>query len=198
MLAEINKSTTVYAKDRSAWRKWLAKNHEKKSSVWLILYHKSSATPSVYYDEAVEEALCFGWIDSRPGKRDHESSYLYFCKRKPVSNWSKLNKTRVKKLAALGLMQPAGLAAVALAKKNGSWSSLDQVEKMVVPPDLDKMLNKNKEALKNFHAFPPSVKKAILLWISSARREETRKKRIEETVALAAKNVRANQYVPKK
>lgn len=198
MVPEKEKSTTFYAKNRNAWRKWLLKNHAKKSFVWLIMYHKSSDTPSVYYDEAVEEALCFGWIDSKPNKRDHESRYQYFCKRKAVSNWSKLNKTRVKKLSGLGLLHPAGVAAVALAKKNGSWSSLDQVEKMVVPPELEKLLKKNKEALKNFQAFPPSVRKAILLWISSAKRDETRKKRVEETVTLAVKNIRANQYVPKK
>ncbi|HEY0743500.1 MAG TPA: YdeI/OmpD-associated family protein [Chryseosolibacter sp.] len=197
MIPEKDKSITFYAKNRNAWRNWLKKNHDKKTFIWLIIYHKSSSTPSVYYEEAVEEALCFGWIDSKPNKRDHESRYQYFSKRKPVSNWSKLNKTRVKKLVAAGLMHDAGLAAIALARKNGSWSSLDEVEKMVIPADLDKMLRKNKTALKNFEAFPPSVRKGIFQWISSAKREETRKKRVEETVVLAAKNIRANQYVPK-
>ncbi len=161
------------------------------------MYHKSSRTPSVYYEEAVEEALCFGWIDSKPNKRDHESRYQYFCKRKPGSTWSKLNKTRIRKLIKLGLMQPAGLAAIAVAKKNGSWSVLDQVEKMVMPPDLARLFSKNKSALKNFEAFPPSTRKGIFQWINSAKRSETREKRIAETVALAAKNVRANQYVAK-
>jgi uncharacterized protein YdeI (YjbR/CyaY-like superfamily) len=187
----------LFTPKRKAWRAWLAKNHDKKSFVWLIMYHKSSDKPSVYYDEAVEEALCFGWIDSKPNKRDHESRYQYFSKRKPVSNWSKLNKTRIKTLTKLGLMQPAGLAAISIAKKNGSWTSLDNVEKMVMPPDLQRAFNKDKKALQNFEAFPPSARKAILHWITAAKRPETREKRIGETVALAAKNIRANQYVPK-
>lgn len=197
MVPEKDHAITFYAKDRNAWRKWLEKNQDRKSFVWLIMYHKSSNTPSVYYEEAVEEALCFGWIDSKPNKRDHESRYQYFAKRKPVSNWSKLNKTRIKNLISLGKMHPAGAAAISISKKNGSWTSLDEVEKMVVPADLEKLLKKNKTALKNFEAFPPSARKAIFLWISSAKREETRLKRVKETVALAAKNVRANQYVPK-
>jgi uncharacterized protein YdeI (YjbR/CyaY-like superfamily) len=197
MTTEKNQEISFYAKDRKTWRKWLQENHEKKSSVWLLIYHKSSDTPSVYYDEAVEEALCFGWIDSTPNKRDHESRYQYFARRKTRSNWSKLNKTRIKKLTKLGLMHPSGQTMIDLAKKNGSWSALDEVEKMVIPADLEKHLKKNKIALKNFEAFPPSARKAIFHWITSAKLDETRKKRIDETVSLAAKNVRANQWVPK-
>jgi uncharacterized protein YdeI (YjbR/CyaY-like superfamily) len=95
-----NLSNSFYAKDRKAWRKWLEKYGEKQSSVWLLIYHKKSTTPSVYYDEAVEEALCFGWIDSKPNKRDEESFYLFFAQRKPKSNWSKINKERVERLIA--------------------------------------------------------------------------------------------------
>jgi uncharacterized protein YdeI (YjbR/CyaY-like superfamily) len=197
MTTEKNQDISFYAKDRKTWRKWLQENHEKKSSVWLLIYHKSSNMPSVYYDEAVEEALCFGWIDSTPNKRDHESRYQYFARRKTKSNWSKLNKTRIKKLTKLELMHSSGQAMIDLAKKNGSWSALDEVEKMVMPADLGKHLKKNKTALKNFEAFPPSARKAIFHWIISAKRDETRKKRIDETVNLASKNVRANQWVPK-
>jgi uncharacterized protein YdeI (YjbR/CyaY-like superfamily) len=197
MTTEKDKEIIFYAKDRKAWRKWLLANHNKKSFVWLLMYHKSSETPSVYYDEAVEEALCFGWIDSTANKHDHESRYQYFTRRKPNSKWSKLNKTRVKNLLSSGLMHASGQAAIDLAKKNGAWSALDEVEKMVMPTDLKAHLKQNKTALKYFEAFPPSTKKAIYHWIGSAKREETRKKRVEETVALAAKNVRANQWVPK-
>jgi uncharacterized protein YdeI (YjbR/CyaY-like superfamily) len=112
----IDQDKTFYARDRKTWRKWLEANHEKKSSVWLLIYHKSSATPSVYYEEAVEEALCFGWIDSTPNKRDHESRYQYFAKRKTNSKWSKLNKTRVKKLNKLGMIHSSGQAMIDLAK----------------------------------------------------------------------------------
>jgi uncharacterized protein YdeI (YjbR/CyaY-like superfamily) len=151
----------------------------------------------VYYDEAVEEALCFGWIDSVKYKRDHESAYQYFGKRKTVSKWSKLNKERVKKLAKAGKIHKSGLAIIELAKKSGAWTALDEIEKMIMPPDLAKHFKSNKTALKNFEAFPPSTKKAIYHWIISAKQEATRTKRIVETVTLAEKNLRANQWVPK-
>lgn len=187
----------VSAANRKVWRNWLAKNHEKETSVWLIMYHKKTSIPSIYYEEAVEEALCFGWVDSKGNTRDDQSSYLYFAKRKPKSNWSKPNKERVEKLTAQGLMMPAGQKMVDLAKQTGTWTALDQVEALTIPPDMQKLLNKNKTALKNFLAFPPSTRRGILEWILNAKRPETRQKRIEETVTLAAQNIRANQYVKK-
>jgi len=184
---------TFYAKNRKAWRKWLEKNHAAEKNVWLIIYKKESETPSVYYTEAVEEALCFGWIDSKANKRDENSYYQSFAKRSPKSNWSKINKERVAKLIEAKLMTEAGLAVIEIAKQNGTWNSLDKIEEIQIPPDLQKLFSKNKTAFKNFEAFPRSGKKAILEWISSAKKEETRQKRIEETVALATKNIRANQ-----
>lgn len=197
-MAPPDQSNSVYAKDRKAWRKWLKKNGEIQSSVWLIIYRKRSAQPSVYYDDAVEEALCFGWIDSKPNKRDKESYYLFFAKRKPKSGWSKINKERVERLIANGLMTPKGLAVIEEAEKNGGWTALDQSSALIYPEDLKKAFARNKVALANFEAFPPSVKKGILEWINGAKRSETRLKRIAETVSLAEKNIRANQYTPKK
>ena len=188
---------TVYAKDRKAWRNWLDKNGEKEKAVWLILYRKGAATKSITYAEAVEEALCFGWIDSKPNKRDAESWYQYFAQRKPNSNWSKLNKERVARLIAGGQMTERGLALIEKAKSNGGWTALDKSDALILPADLKEALAKNQKAAACFHAFPPSAKKAILEWINSAVREETRKKRIGETVGLAEKNIRANQYTPK-
>jgi uncharacterized protein YdeI (YjbR/CyaY-like superfamily) len=185
-----------YAKDRKSWREWLRKNHNKRQSVWLIIYKKESPTPSVYYEEAVEEALCFGWIDSKPNKRDNESFLQFFARRQPRSNWSALNKKRVEKLLEKGLMQPAGIAMIDLAKKTGTWSALDNVEALQYPPDLQKALSKNKIALENFNSFPKSVKKGILEWIGNAKKDETRKKRIDETVSKAGENIRANQWRP--
>jgi uncharacterized protein YdeI (YjbR/CyaY-like superfamily) len=185
---------TFQAKSRAVWRRWLEKNHSKEKSVWLIIHHKSNQASSVYYDEAVEEALCFGWIDSKPNKRDDESYYLFFSQRKPKSNWSKINKERVEKLTKLGLIKPAGQAMIDLAKKSGTWSALTQVDNIVVPPDLQKHFNKNKTAFKNFQAFPPSSKKIILEWIMNAKRPETRLQRIMQSVELAEKNIRANHY----
>ena len=185
---------TFHAKSRKEWRRWLEKNHKKEKSVWLIIYRMESMTPSVYYSEAVDEALCFGWIDSKPNKRDAESRYQYFAKRNPKSNWSKINKEKVSRLLAEGLMSEAGLEMVQLAKQSGTWTALDKVEALEVPDDLMKLFTTNKTAFKNWEQFPKSTKRGILDWIQSAKRTETRNKRIEETVRLAAKNIRANQY----
>ncbi len=185
---------TFYAKDAKAWRKWLQKNHAKEMSVWLIIYKKESGKPSVYYKEAVDEALCFGWIDSKPNKRDDESYYQFFAKRNPKSNWSTVNKTKVEKLIKEKRMAKAGLEAIEAAKQNGTWNALDEVDNSIVPEDLTKALLKNKIAQQNFEAFPKSSKKIILEWIHNAKKEETRLKRIKETVSLAAKNIKANHY----
>ena len=171
-----------------------AANHLKEKNVWLIIYRKQSPTKSVYYPEAVEEALCFGWIDSKPNKRDSESFYLFFSKRNPKSKWSKLNRERVKKLLKKKLIAPAGMEMIELAKQTGTWLALDAIDNIIIPEDLQKKFLKNKTAFKNFEAFPPSSKKIILHWITEAKRPETRAKRIEETISLAAKNIRANHY----
>jgi len=198
MIQEIHRGTkAVSAPTRKIWRNWMAKNHEKETSVWLIIFHKKSRQASVYYDEAVEEALCFGWVDSVSNSRNEESSYLYFAKRKPKSNWSKANKDRVEKLTKLGLIMPAGQAMIDLAKKTGTWTALEVVDQLTIPPDMQKLFDKNKTAEKNFLAFPASTRRGILEWILNAKRSETRQKRIEETVTLAAQNIRANQYTKK-
>lgn len=185
---------TFYAKDKASWRQWLAENHGKEKNVWLIIYRKESGVPSIYYDQAVDEALCFGWIDSKPNKRDEQSFYQFFSKRNPKSNWSKVNKLKVEKLVNEGLMTEAGLAVIEIAKKNGAWNALDAVEEMIIPADLQAALDALPQAKTHFEAFPRSAKKGILEWISNAKQVETRQKRITETVTLAEKNERANQY----
>lgn len=170
------------------------KNHAKEKNVWLIIHHKNAGTPSVYYDEAVEEALCYGWIDSKANKRDDQSFYQFFARRNPKSNWSGLNKRRVEKLLESGLIAPAGMEMIELAKRNGTWTALDDVEKTVIPEDMQLAFNQNGAAFTHFTAFPASVKRGILEWIQSAKRAETRKQRIENTIQLAEKNIRANQY----
>lgn len=186
-----------YAKDRKTWRQWLASFHSTEIKVWLIIYKKDSGVSSVTYKEAVEEALCFGWIDSKPNKRDENSYYQYFSQRKPKSVWSAINKDSVEKLIAMGLMQAPGMAMIELAKKTGTWYTLNPVDTLSYPPDFKKALATNKKAASFFEAFPPSVKKGILQWILSARTDATREKRIAETVQKAAENIRANQYSPK-
>jgi len=189
---------TFYAKNRETWRSWLEKNNDKEKSVWLIIYRKDTAKKSVNYAEAVEEALCFGWIDSKANKRDEESFYQFFTRRNLKSNWSRVNKERVAKLIDDRLMTSRGLETIELAKRNGTWTALDKIENLELPIDLKKALKQNAEAAKYFDAFPRSVKKGILEWIQNAKKEETREKRIKETVSLALKNIRANQYTPKK
>ncbi|CAA9331516.1 MAG: hypothetical protein AVDCRST_MAG56-7823 [uncultured Cytophagales bacterium] len=185
-----------YARDRQAWRQWLETHHDSAQSVWLIIYRKESGTPSVYYPEAVDEALCFGWIDSKGNKRDGESFYQFFTRRNPRSNWSRVNKQKVEVLLAAGRIAPAGLAAIEAARQRGTWTALDDVENLTLPPDLEAALRANPPALQCFEAFPRSAKRGILEWILNAKKPETRRKRIEETATLAAQNIRANQYRP--
>ncbi len=185
-----------YAKDGQAWRQWLEDHHDSAQSVWLIIYRKESGTPSVYYPEAVDEALCFGWIDSKSNKRDEESFYQFFARRNPRSKWSRVNKGKVEVLLAAGRMAPAGLAVIEAAKRSGTWTALDDVENLTLPPDLEAALRANPTAMQYFEAFPRSVKRGILEWLLNAKKPETRQKRIEETVTLAAQNLRANQYRP--
>jgi len=188
---------TFHAKTRKAWRTWLEKNHAKEKGVWLLLYKKESNVHCVNYVDAVEEALCFGWIDSIKKKRDEESSIQFFSKRKLNGNWARSNRERVKKLIRQGLMTPAGQRMIDHAKKAGTWAESVKTEKSLIPSDLKQRLDKNSKAFENFQKFPPSSKQLILRWILSAKKPETRQKRIEETVALAVINIRANHYTPK-
>jgi len=183
-----------HAKDISSWREWLAANHDKQDHLWLIIYKKESGVPSVYYSDAVDEALCFGWVDSKPNFRDEESYYQFFAPRNPKSNWSKVNKEKVARLIKEKRMAAPGLAIIEEAKKNGAWNALDEVEQMIVPDDLQVALVKVSQAMEYFDAFPRSSKKNILEWIFNAKKPETRMKRIEETARLAGENIRANHY----
>lgn len=187
-----------HAPSAAAWRQWLADNHDREKSVWLIIYKKQSGIDSVYYDEAVDEALCFGWIDSKANSRDEHSYYQYFARRKPKSGWSRVNKEKIERLLSEGRMAPAGLKMIDLAKENGSWTALDDVENLIVPDDLQRAFDANPTAFGHWEKFPRSTKRAILEWITAAKRPDTRQKRIDETVSLAENNVRANQYQPKK
>ena len=194
MSPDVKSFERLYAKDRQEWRQWLEKNHDTAPGVWLIYYKKSSGKPRVSYDDAVEEALCFGWIDSRPNVIDDERFMQLFTPRKPKSGWASSNKQRVEKLIEQGLMMPAGLEKIATAKKNGSWNKYENLEKLIIPEDLKKLLNENETASRHFNAFGNSRKRAILYWIEDAKRPETRAKRITETVRLAADNIQANRY----
>ena len=178
-------------RSRKALRKWLDANHASEGSFWLITYKKHIQKYYVPYSDVVEELLCFGWIDGRTRRVDEDRTMLLVSPRKTGSTWSASNKKRAAKLARRGLMTPSGVAKIEAAKKDGSWSYLDDIEALIVPDDLAAELAKNKRAMRNFEAFNDSSKKIILFWIKDAKRESTRKKRVAETVRLAAKNIRA-------
>ena len=178
--------------DRRQWRAWLRKNHTRSDGVWLITWKKHT-DKYVPYAHTVEEALCFGWIDSISRRNDDQRRMQYFCPRKPKSIWSALNKQRIEKLIASRSMTKAGMAKIEAAKADGSWNTLDSVDLLEMPIGLKKALAKNRKAKKHFDAFPPSSRKMIHYWINSARTEKTRNARIEKTMELAEKNIRANQ-----
>ncbi len=187
-----NEANSYYPPTRADWRGWLEAHHATRQNVWVILYRKGSGKPSCTYDDIAEEALCFGWIDATPNKRDAESSYLLVARRKPTSNWSALNKTRVAKLEAAGMITEAGQAAIAAAKANGRWTALDNINQE--PDDLLAALASVPDAARYWDAFPPSTRRGILEWISLAKTTATRTKRIDDTARLAGQNLRANQY----
>lgn len=127
-----------YARTWAEWRAWLEANHARSKGVWLVFNKKTSGKPHLSYDEQVEEALCFGWVDSKGGKLDDERSMLYFAPRKPGSGWSRPNKERIRRLLEAGLMAPAGLAKLEAAQRDGSWEKLDAIEALETPPTSSK------------------------------------------------------------
>jgi len=183
---------TTHPKTRDAWRKWLEKNHSTSPGIWMIYYKKETGKRKFDMADAVEEALCFGWIDSVANKLDAERSMQKFTPRKPKSVWSKINKQRVEKLIVQKLMTPAGLAKIELAKKNGSWDTLNSsdlhTDNNSMPEDLKKVLSKNKKAMTNFQAFSPGYRKRFFYWIDSAKQPGTKAARIKQTLLMATAN----------
>ncbi len=183
-----NQLETFHATNSKEWREWLEKNHRTSIGIWLIYYKVKSSRPSIKYSEAVKEALCFGWIDSKVKALDEERYMQIFTPRKPKSVWSKLNKQYIQELIDRGLMTEAGLSKIAAAKQNGSWNTLDAIEALIIPDDLKQALAANKTANQYFEALSKSSKKNILFGIESAKRPETRSKRIEQIISSAVQN----------
>jgi uncharacterized protein YdeI (YjbR/CyaY-like superfamily) len=185
----------VEVASRAEWRRWLTKHHPQATGIWLVTW-KKAADPAKYlsYDDIVEEALCFGWVDSLPRTVDAQRSMRLVAPRKAGSSWSAVNKARVEQLTAAKLMTPAGLKVIERARRDGSWSKLDEVEQLVVPADLAKALAAHARAAEYFDAFPRSSKRLILEWIHGATTAPTRVKRVTETARLAAENRRANHW----
>ncbi|MGY4644688.1 YdeI/OmpD-associated family protein [Cellulomonas sp. URHB0016] len=184
----------VHAETVQEWRAWLLEHHADTPGAWLVSWKSTTGRPSVRYELAVEEALSVGWIDSSGRTLDDERHALWFTRRKPGSGWAGTNKERVARLEADGRMTPAGRAVVEAAKADGSWSLLDDVENLVIPPDLTAALERYPGAAEQWEAFPPSYRRATLQWIVYAKREATRAARLDETARLAQEGKRANQW----
>ena len=177
----------VHADDRATWRAWLEAHHATARGAWLVTWRPSSGRRGLDYESAIEEALCFGWVDSTGGHLDDERGKLYFSPRKPRSVWAASNKARVERLILDGRMAPAGLSAIERAKANGSWDVLDAVARLEVPADLAAALAARPPAAARFGSFPPSTRKMLLGWIAVARRSETRARRIALVAEAAAR-----------
>ncbi|SDH16562.1 Uncharacterized conserved protein YdeI, YjbR/CyaY-like superfamily, DUF1801 family [Pedobacter terrae] len=192
---EIKDIETIFPAGVEDWRNWLTAHHELKSSVWLVYGKKGSGLPSVGWSEAVDQALCFGWIDSIKKPIDKDTYMQFFCKRKPNSGWSKINKEKVKRLSVEKLIHKAGFAAIKIAKQNGSWTILDAVESLKIPKDLATTLKDKKAARTFFLSLNKSVKKAILQWILLAKKAETRQSRMLELVKSLSENMLPKQFL---
>lgn len=183
-----------YPKTKQHWRKWLSQNHIVKDAVWLVFYKRQSSKPTISWSDAVDEALCFGWIDSKAQTIDNESYKQYFCKRKPNSTWSKINKEKIEKLTSNNLMTDAGLQVIEVAKQNGAWTILDEVEALIIPDDLKETLESYRNAFEYFDSLSKSNKKMLLYWVTSAKRPETRLKRIDEISKFASQRQKPEQF----
>jgi len=189
-----NEIESICPNSRQAWREWLEANHESKQAVWLIYYNKKSNLPTVLYSDAVDEALCFGWIDSKAKPIDEEKYMQFFTKRKPKSIWSRINKEKIERLTKAGLMTKAGFEIIEIAKQNGSWNILDESEALIVPEDLKKGFQKSTAAMDYFSSLSRSDKRNILQWLVLAKRQETREKRITEIIELAEQKLKPKQF----
>jgi uncharacterized protein YdeI (YjbR/CyaY-like superfamily) len=196
-MADALPENAIQPATRAAWRRWLERHHTRDKGVWFVYFKKSSGKQRFTYDDLVEEALCFGWIDGQARTLDAERAMLWLSPRKPKSVWSAPNKVRVARVIAAGLMHPAGQAKVDAAQANGHWTALDATDRLEVPDDLAAALAATPKARAHFDAFPASAKKGVLEWVRQAKRPETRARRIAEAARLAAANERMNGTSPK-
>nr|WP_294858520.1 YdeI/OmpD-associated family protein [uncultured Fluviicola sp.] len=183
-----------YPENPQQWRYWLQENHDSKQAVWVVFYKKSSEKPTLSWSDAVNEALCFGWIDSKKVSIDYEKSHQFFSKRKVKSIWSKINKEKVIRLIESGLMTKAGYESVEIAKQNGSWTILDSVEELIIPEDLEKAFQLHDGSKDFFLGLSKSVRKMMLYWVISAKRPETRQNRVTEIVESAVRKLKPKQF----
>ncbi len=190
-MTEIDPSKALLFKNRDEWRSWLEKNHTTSNEAWLIHYKKSLGKKSLNHFDAVEEALCFGWIDSKLKKIDEEKFILKYSPRKSKSVWSKINKENAEKMISLGKMTQAGFDKIEEAKKQGFWdTAYTNFVKERLPSDLKKALIVNKTAWNNFQNFANSYRNMYIGWVKNAKTKETRKKRISKVVKNSIDNIK--------
>jgi uncharacterized protein YdeI (YjbR/CyaY-like superfamily) len=183
----------LYAKNRDVWRKWLEENHSIAQGIWLIYYKRLSGKPRISYPDAVEEAICFGWIDGKIKRVDDYSYKQWFTPRRQGSRWSKLNISRAQRIIDEGFMRPEGMAAYRNALKvPESFYDIKAEVHLIIPEDLLEALKSNSEAYNNFINFPPSSRKLYVLWLNNAKKAETRENRIKRIVDQAEKNLKAS------
>jgi uncharacterized protein YdeI (YjbR/CyaY-like superfamily) len=180
-----------HAETRAQWRAWLAANHDSVPGVWLCSWRGPVSLPVCPYPDAVEEAICFGWIDSTVNALDERRTLQLMTPRRPKSGWTRLNRQRVERMESAGLMTAPRRRAVEVAQQNGWWTLSDSVEDLVEPEDLAKSLDADAAARAHWNSFPPSARKAMLWWVVTAAKAETRTRRIETIVARAADGERA-------
>jgi uncharacterized protein YdeI (YjbR/CyaY-like superfamily) len=193
-MGKITEKQTFHVRTKAEWRQWLEENHHIEQSVWLICNTRKSNLPIVHWTELVDEALCFGWIDSTRKTIDEGSFMQLFSRRKPKSTWSKINKDKVQKLIENNLMTTAGFETIRIAKENGSWNILDSVEDLTIPEDLNEAFKQHEGSETYFLSLSKSIRKMLLQWIVLAKRPETRKKRIDEVAIQAAQNRKPKNF----
>lgn len=184
---------TYCPKNQQEWRLWLEKNHHSENSIWLIIYKKHTEHENLTWSQAVDQALCFGWIDSTKRPIDDEKYMQYFGKRKAKSNWSKINKEKIEVLTKAGLMTKAGIKSIEIAKQNGSWNILDEVEALIIPKELQIAFNQNPASEKYYSGLSNSLKKQLLYLVISAKRAETKAKRVNEIIDSAKQGLLPKQ-----
>lgn len=191
----MNKDTAIFEpKNQADWRDWLEENHVTQDSVWVIFHKKNSPNPNLDWGEAVDESLCFGWIDSTKKSIDAHRFQQYFCKRKPTSTWSKVNKDKVEELIAAGKMTQAGLQSIEIAKQNGSWTILDSAEALELPPEMEQEFEQHPKAGAFFGSLSKSARKVMLMWIAMAKRPATKLQRIAEIVECAKEGKKPDRF----
>lgn len=181
----------LYFRNKEEWREWLSKYHDTYPAVYLIFYKVELNMPGMRWADAVKVALCYGWIDSKVKSLGNGKRKQYFCPRNPGSAWSKLNKTYIAELIEKGLMHESGLKKIEIARKNGSWNALDNVENGIIPKDLQIAFDKNEVAFENYQKFSRTYQKSYLYWLNQAKKDETRSKRIQQIIELCARNIKS-------